>query len=223
MAYAFFDVDDTLISVKSMFSFQNYWYKLTGNCQEEQQFVDDMARMKSEGEDWAAMNTRYYEYFSGRSVAAVEAAGRDWLCALEANNRALYHTPIVAQLNKLNSQNVVPVFVSGSFQAVIRPLAERLGVEHLLVIQQDQINGIFTGKITPPQTIGVGKAIAIDLFLAEHNCDHQKCYAFGDDISDLPMLEAVGHPHVVAGGRGLDMVGRQRGWPILSPHSSSFF
>jgi hypothetical protein len=34
-------------------------------------------------------------------------------------------------------------------------------------------------------------------------------------MTDLPMLEAVGHPHVVNPDRELRRVARERGWPVL--------
>lgn len=216
-AFAFFDVDDTLIAVKSMFGFQTHWYASTGDTQEASDFAAEMTRMKAEGEDWALMNRRYYQYFAGRSVAAVMQAGRAWFAALELANPALFHQPIIDRLHQLRAQGIEPVFVSGSFPAIMQPVADRLGVRHLLVTQMEHRDGLFTGAILPPQTIGPGKATAILAFLEEQGGDAAACHAYGDDISDLPMLLAVGHPHVVSGGRGLVAEAQARGWPVLSP------
>ena len=41
--YAFFDVDDTLINVKSMFSFQEFWYAMYGDDAERPAFEEEMA------------------------------------------------------------------------------------------------------------------------------------------------------------------------------------
>jgi HAD superfamily hydrolase (TIGR01490 family) len=217
--FAFFDVDDTLIAVKSMFSFQNYWYAQTGDTVEQQRFTADMQRMKAEGEDWAAMNTRYYAYFAGRVVADVFAAGRAWFAALEQAQGGVFNDVIVDQLQHLRAQGVEPVFVSGSFPAIMAPVAARLGVVHMLVTRMEEQAGVFTGRILPPQTIGPGKARAVEAFLAEQGGAAPRCYAFGDDISDLPLLLAVGHPHAVAGGRGLEAEARRRGWPVLAPRA----
>jgi hypothetical protein len=42
------------------------------------------------------------------------------------------------------------------------------------------------------------------------------CSASSDSITDLPMLEAVGHPHAVNPDRALRRLARLRGWPVLS-------
>lgn len=40
-------------------------------------------------------------------------------------------------------------------------------------------------------------------------------YAYSDSITDLPMLEAVGHPNVVNPDRTLRKEAAARGWPVL--------
>ena len=42
------------------------------------------------------------------------------------------------------------------------------------------------------------------------------CYAYSDSITDLPMLEAVGHPAAVNPDRALRKEAIQRGWQVLS-------
>ena len=45
--------------------------------------------------------------------------------------------------------------------------------------------------------------------------DLEQCYGYTDSISDLPMLEAVGHPVAVNPDRALESIARLRGWPII--------
>ena len=49
---------------------------------------------------------------------------------------------------------------------------------------------------------------------ADGGYDLTDCYAYSDSITDLPMLEAVGHPTAVNPDRGLRKVALQRGWPV---------
>ena len=44
----------------------------------------------------------------------------------------------------------------------------------------------------------------------------EHCYAYSDSITDLPMLEAVGHPTVVNPDRALRKEAAARGWPVLT-------
>jgi HAD superfamily phosphoserine phosphatase-like hydrolase len=105
--------------------------------------------------------------------------------------------------------------VSGSFPAVLTHLARRLGVRHLLATTLEVADGRYTGKILAPQTIGAGKALAIKQFLAGNGGHAEMCHAYGDDLSDLPMLEGVGHPTVVRGDPALEAHAKAMGWRIL--------
>jgi phosphoserine phosphatase len=42
------------------------------------------------------------------------------------------------------------------------------------------------------------------------------CYAYSDSVTDLPLLEVVGHPRVVNPDRALRRIAAARGWPVLS-------
>ena len=45
--------------------------------------------------------------------------------------------------------------------------------------------------------------------------DLNQCYAYSDSASDLPMLEAVGHPVAVNPDAKLERHARRNGWPIV--------
>jgi hypothetical protein len=44
--------------------------------------------------------------------------------------------------------------------------------------------------------------------------DLADCYAYSDSVTDLPMLEAVGHPTAVNPDRALRKVAAEREWPV---------
>ena len=50
---------------------------------------------------------------------------------------------------------------------------------------------------------------------ADQGLDLGQCWAYSDSASDLPMLEAVGHPVAVNPDARLERVAGQRGWPIV--------
>lgn len=99
---------------------------------------------------------------------------------------------------------------------LLAPLATELGVAHCLctsLVLDGQ--GRLTGAIGQPQTIGRGKAEALRFFLRQHGVSAHDCYAYGDDLSDLPMLEAVGRAVAVGNDRGLAELAGTRGWAHL--------
>ena len=45
--------------------------------------------------------------------------------------------------------------------------------------------------------------------------DLSRSYAYSDSVTDVPLLEAVGHPFAVNPDRGLRRAAAERGWPVL--------
>lgn len=215
--YAFFDVDDTLISVKSMLSFQDFWYHTRGEREAEKLYRSDLQAHMHEEACWSFLNRLYYRHFAGRQVAEVAAMGERWYALMKQHTPAFFHRPVVDALRAHQARGEEPVFVSGSFPALLEPLARELGVKHILATRMEIRDGTYTGEILPPQTIGQGKAEAIGQFLRSRATPAGGCYAYGDDWSDLPMLRAVGRPVIVAGGRKLESLARHEGWPVLQP------
>jgi len=214
---AFFDVDDTLISVKSMLSFQDFWYGQTGDSDGEKAYRQDLKKHWQPGACWASLNRLYYRHFAGRSEREVVDRGRQWFVRTKDESAPFYHPRPLSELRAHQREGRAVVFVSGSFPALLQPIAEELGVEHVLATRLEVSNGRYTGEILPPQTIGDGKVTAIRGFIEAHGLVAEQCYAYGDDISDFPMLESVGRPTVVTGGRDLEAKARCLGWRMIAP------
>lgn len=224
-SYAFFDVDGTLLHLKSMFSFHDFWYLrwngLSGEAHAEE-YEDVSAILRALGESDASrelINRRYYEFFSGRSVDAVAHSAQAWARGMMCNPN-LFITETIDELDSLRAKGIEPVLVSGSFVELLAPIAKHLGVQHVLATRLLHAGGKYTGRFEAPQTIGEGKATAIAQFLAHRTAKAADCWAFGDDISDLPMLNFVGHPVAVIGDSALSAVAQNRGWRCL--HLNAF-
>jgi HAD superfamily hydrolase (TIGR01490 family) len=216
-AFAFFDVDDTLLAVKSMFDFYRHL------CLEEfkdpvrlEAFEADFRALRAVGTPREQLNHRYYTYFKGLSEAALDGMAERWWRDLTQRRPDLFFAEAVALLRGHQRAGIVPVFVSGSCAALLRPLAKVLEVTEMLaapLLLDGQ--GYYTGLLGTPQTIGVGKKLSIELFLRSREAQPSRCYAYGDDISDEPMLSAVGNPVAVGAGTPLAILAARRGWPVL--------
>src|SRR5690606_39557681 len=62
---------------------------------------------------------------------------------------------------------------------------------------------------------GLGKAEAIRAMADRVGIDLAESFAYSDSITDLPMLEAVGHPVAVNPDRELRAIAEERDWQIL--------
>jgi hypothetical protein len=79
MRAAFFDVDDTLLSEKSMSVFLRYWIKQRDGDDSAYQKIESEIRAKVEsGVHRTEINRMYYRLFAGVPLAELLAAGRDW-------------------------------------------------------------------------------------------------------------------------------------------------
>lgn len=217
--FAFFDVDETLINLKSMFSFRAFYHRhrfgaLCGPL------ADRLAhrRLMANGRDRAEVNRAFYRAFRGHSQLAFAACARKWFAEV-SKQPSLYIAPVLDALQRHRAEGIEPVFVSGSSVEILQPLADALGVRHVLANRLEVSRGRFTGELLPPQTIGDGKRAAVDAFLAQHGASAARCYGYGDHLSDLPLLEAVGLPTVVVRDPALVEVAHARGWPVLNPDS----
>ncbi len=107
------------------------------------------------------------------------------------------------------------VVVSSGAEQVVRPIGERLGVDHVVGSTMQVLDGRYTGVIEF-YAYGAHKAEVVRRLAAEHGYDLDASYAYSDSATDLPMLSAVGRPHAVNPDRQLTAHAEVHGWPVLS-------
>jgi HAD superfamily hydrolase (TIGR01490 family) len=115
--------------------------------------------------------------------------------------------------HKLCGRDIVVVSASG--EEIVAPIARALGATHAMATRMVVEDGRYTGDIAF-YCYGEGKAEAIRALAAREGYALEHCYAYSDSITDLPMLEAVGHPTVVNPDRTLRKESAARGWPVLT-------
>ena len=107
------------------------------------------------------------------------------------------------------------VVVSASGEEIVAPIARALGATHSMATRMMVQDGKYTGEIEF-YCFGEGKASAVRELAALEGYPLEHCYAYSDSVTDLPMLEEVGHPCAVNPDRALRREAAQRGWPVLS-------
>jgi HAD superfamily phosphoserine phosphatase-like hydrolase len=108
-----------------------------------------------------------------------------------------------------------PVYiVSAAPEEIVEPLARYLGAQEAIASQAAVSAGRYTGQLLN-YTYGPQKAATIRLIAERDNLDLTESWAYSDSATDLPMLEAVGHPVVVNPDRALRRIAQMRGWPVL--------
>jgi HAD superfamily hydrolase (TIGR01490 family) len=106
------------------------------------------------------------------------------------------------------------VIVSSAPTEVVEPLSEFLGSDEAIGTRAEvDADGNYTGELDF-YAYGAHKAEAVRLLAAREHINLAMSYAYSDSITDLPMLELVGHPVAVNPDKELARVARERGWEI---------
>lgn len=115
--------------------------------------------------------------------------------------------------HKLCGRDVVVVSASG--EEIVAPIARALGATHAMATRMVVEDGRYTGEVAF-YCYGEGKAQAIRELAQREGYPLEHCYAYSDSITDVPMLETVGHPSVVNPDRALRKEAAARDWPVLT-------
>ena len=106
------------------------------------------------------------------------------------------------------------VIVSSSGTDVVEPIGAMLGADRVVATRLEIVDGKYTGEIDY-YAYAEEKAKAVVALADERGYDLSASYAYSDSSTDIPMLEAVGHPHVVNPDRDLRRLAATRAWPVL--------
>jgi HAD superfamily hydrolase (TIGR01490 family) len=217
-AYAFFDVDNTILNFKTMFSFQDFYYRWADpehGQRESEQFAAMFKELEHSGKDRMFLNRLFYRSYKGRLVEKVRTCTEEWFAFEKKKRGNLYIDATVKALNAHRAEGLEPVFVSGSTVELLAPLARELEVQHCLATRLETSGGQYTGEIDGLQHIGQGKAEAVRRFIAQNEANSEASFAYGDHHTDIPMLEVVGNPVAVIGDAELAKYAQSKAWKLM--------
>lgn len=220
---AFFDMDETILNFKSMFSFQAYFYehaKKTGLFSSNKEFIEHLDIQKSTLTR-EQLNREFYRSFAGRDLIETQQLAETWfLETLDKMGDNFWIQPTLDLIHKLKSEGYQVVAVSGSSKEILAPISRHLSLHACLATHTSSDSGVLNGEIER-SLIGNGKALAILNYAEDTHLSLESCMACGDHISDLHMLEIVGHAKVVAGDPELERFATLQGWEIIQPNQKS--
>ena len=104
--------------------------------------------------------------------------------------------------------------VSAALQEIVEGIAAALGLDGALGTVCEVAEGRYTGRALRA-VHAAGKADVVRVFAEEAEIDLSRSTAYSDSHTDLPFLEAVGHPVAVNPDRALRRIAAARGWPVL--------
>uniref|UniRef100_UPI003977BEAD HAD-IB family hydrolase n=1 Tax=[Mycobacterium] appelbergii TaxID=2939269 RepID=UPI003977BEAD len=213
---AFFDLDKTVIAKSSTLAFSKPFF--------DQGLLNRRAVLKStyaqflflmsgaDHEQMDRMRTYIANMCTGWDVEQVKSIVGETLHDIVDPLVFAEAAELIAD-HRLCGRDIVVVSASG--EEIVAPIARALGATHAMATRMVVEDGRYTGEIAF-YCYGEGKVEAIRALAAREGYALDHCYAYSDSITDIPMLESVGHPTVVNPDRALRKEAAARGWPLLS-------
>jgi HAD superfamily hydrolase (TIGR01490 family) len=99
---------------------------------------------------------------------------------------------------------------------VTAPIAEMLGIDHLIATQPQMRNGRYTGEVEGTPSFREGKVERLQTWLDERAESLQGSSFYSDSHNDIPLLELVENPVAVDPDEKLLLRARKMGWPVIS-------
>jgi HAD superfamily hydrolase (TIGR01490 family) len=215
LSLAIFDLDNTLLGGDSDY--------LWGQFLVEQGVVD--------GELYARENKRFYREYEEGTLDIFEFL-RFALKPLRDNDP----TRLEQLREQYLAEKIDPIILPASRELITRhreagdtlmiitatnafvttPIAERLGIEHLIATNPEQIDGRYTGEVAGEPSYREGKVNRLNSWLQEHNKNLDGSSFYSDSHNDIPLLEQVNKPVAVDPDDRLSAHARAQGWPIIS-------
>ncbi len=209
---AFFDMDKTLIAENSGSLYMRYRYargEISG--MELLKGLGAYIQYKVGVLDIRNWTKNMMLQFKDSNALELEHQARDWFDELVAPT--IY--PEAEELvRKHQAQDHIVVVVSGATKFVVQPLAERLKIEHMLYTRLEVEGGVFTGRVIEPICFEEGKIYWLQQFINEHEIDLAKSWFYTDSITDMPLMDIVGHPVAVNPDPLLYRTAVKRRWPV---------
>jgi hypothetical protein len=215
---AFFDLDRTLISGSSAFvlGIAAWRGKLVPTSQFTRDAFSALSFVLSGADDDTSMGVR------DRILGAVKGVRIDDLVALNTDivprliDRVRPESHRLIEQHRQAGRNTY--IVSASPVELVEPLAQALGMTAGIGTRSRIVDGRYTGDLDGPFCYGEGKVEAMSAIAQAEGFDLDRCWAYSDSASDLPMLRAVGHPVAVNPDARLEREAASEGWPVVVFH-----
>jgi len=110
------------------------------------------------------------------------------------------------------SQGHRTLLITGAIDLVVEPL--RPLFDDIVCASLAERDGRLVGELAEPPPTGEARAMIMAAYAEAEGLSLQESVAYADSSSDLPMLEAVGHPVAVNPEAKLATIARKRGWHV---------
>ncbi|MFW5875784.1 MAG: HAD family hydrolase [Myxococcota bacterium] len=208
---ALFDMDRTLVRVNTGSLFMRWRFRRRqAGVGEMVRFAGWMAQYTFGVVDFQQVSTRALSTLAGESEATLRDECLQWYAEMV---RPHVSDDARREVERCREQGMLVAILSASTPYATRPLAEELGIDHVLCTRLQVRDGVFTGDCEH-LCYGDGKVAAAEAWAQGHEVHLDASRFYTDSVSDLPMLERVGEPRIINPDPRLRWLARRRGWPV---------
>ncbi len=208
---AVFDLEHTLIPNTVIGSFA--WLAMRHLSMGERVRLVAEKLPKTPGLLWADQRDRgefqrmFYRWFAGAPIEQLEDD------ALELFVRYNMQQAFSDGLRRVQAHRALghrTLLMTGTLDLIANQLAPLFDDIVATTLQVE--NGICTGELAKSPPVGEARALLLRDYAEAHDISLTETVAYADSVSDLPMLQAVGHAVAVNPTAQLAELARRRGW-----------
>ncbi|EMP54035.1 HAD-superfamily hydrolase [Marinobacter santoriniensis NKSG1] len=215
MTLALFDLDNTLLAGDS----DHAW----GEFLVEEGLVD--------AEEYRRANDRFYqEYLNGEldifhylrfALQPLARHDMEELLGWRSTFMSKKVMPMMQDkarelIERHRQQGHTLMIITATNRFVTEPIAEYLGIEHLIATEPELVNGRFTGEVAGVPSFQDGKVTRLNDWLQSCDQSLEGAWFYSDSHNDVPLLRNVTHPVAVDPDPTLEQLARDAGWPVIS-------
>ncbi|SEI13623.1 HAD-IB family hydrolase [Pseudomonas fuscovaginae UPB0736] len=213
MALAIFDLDETLIhgDCATLWSEQMGrlgWVDPESFMRRNNELMDAYSKGELAMEDFMLFSL---EPMAGRTPQEIEHLVEPWV--EDVIEPLIYSDACTAIAAHRDAGDRILV-ISASGTHLVKPIAERLGIDEVLGIELEVLHGVYSGHTTGILTYREGKITRLLEWLDAEGENLEGASFYSDSRNDLPLLLRVDHPHVVNPDPVLREQAEKAGWPI---------
>lgn len=213
MTVAFFDMDETLLSVNSA----NLWVK----------------HLWRSGELTHVELARTFGWLIGYKLAIVDVTrlAEDAVARLEGEPEEAMRERVLRWYREEVRDHIIPgmqrrvnehrerghqtVLLTASSPYIASPCTDDVGLDLFHSTRFEVVDGVFTGRLDGPMCYGPRKLEIAEEYARENGVDLDEAWFYTDSYTDLPLLERVGNPVATNPDPRLRRHARKQGIEIL--------
>lgn len=218
MKLTLFDLDGTLLPIDSDHAFGEFMVRIGwADSAEHGRRNDAFYRDYQAG----CLDMDAYIDFA---TAAWRGRRADEVAAMSARFMAEIIAPALrpqacALLQRHRDAGDLLAIVTATNEFITRPIAQALGVAELIATELERdAAGRVTGRIRGVPSLREGKIVRVREWLEQRGARLEDCAEitfYSDSTNDLPLLELASRPVATNPSPALEVIARERGWPVL--------